>query len=250
MIAALVVLLAALAGTATIVAKSREARRQRDAAQAQLARATAVNEFLGFLLSVAAPAGEELSVDELLQQGEALVDKQFADNDALRSEMLATIGERYMGDERWEKALPVLERAVRLARDPGLRAHAMCPLAIVKLANGDRKAATALMTDALGHLPREPQFALQRAACLCRLSEFGYFTDEAEPMIRNAREALAVLDSANVPSKPQRIDAQAALLHSDTASPVRMPRPTRCTPSSWPNSRRRAGIAPCPQLPR
>jgi eukaryotic-like serine/threonine-protein kinase len=211
--AAVVALAATLAGTVVIAGKEREARRQRDAAQAQLARATAANEFLGFLLTAAAPAGQKISASDLLQQGEALVDKQFADNDALRSEMLATIGERYNNAENWEKAASVLERAARLARDPGIRARALCPLALARMATGDRKAATAIMADALGHLPDEPQYALQRAACYCRFSEFGYFTDEPEPMIRNAQTSLAALDAASVLSKPQRIDAEAALAY-------------------------------------
>ena len=211
--AAVLVVGAALAGTAVIVARGREAQRQRDAAQAQLARATAANEFLGFLLTVAAPAGRRISESDLLEKGEALVDKQFADNDALHAEMLATIGERYMNADNYDKALSALERARRLARDPGVRARALCPLALVKVATGNAKAAEALMHEALAGLPDEPQYALQRAACLCRYAEFGFFTEDPEPTIRNARASLAVLDAASTPSQPQRIDAQAALAY-------------------------------------
>ncbi len=211
--AAAIALAAVAAGTVVIAAKEREARRQRDAAQAQLARATAANEFLGFLLTVAAPAGRRISESDLLEKGEALVDKQFADNDALHSEMLATIGERYMNADNYDKASSALERAARLARDPGVRARALCPMALVKVAMGDPKAADALMQEALSGLPDEPQYALQRAACLCRFAEFGFFTEDPEPTIRNARASLAVLDAASIPSKPQRIDAQAALAY-------------------------------------
>ncbi len=211
--AAVLALAAVVAGTAVIAAKEREARRQRDAAEAQLARATAANEFLGFLLTVAAPAGRRISESDLLEKGEALVDKQFADNDALHSEMLATIGERYMNADNYDKALSALERALRLARDPGVRARALCPMALVKVATGDLKTANALMQEALAGLPDQPQYALQRAACLCRFAEFGFFTEDPEPTIRNARASLAVLDAASVPSQPQRIDAQAALAY-------------------------------------
>jgi len=204
---------AAIAGTSVIVARGREARRQRDAAQAQLARATAANEFLGFLMTVAAPAGRRISESDLLEKGEQLVDKQFADNDALHAEMLATIGERYMNADNYDKAAATLERALRLAPDPGVRARALCPMALVKVATGDRRGGETLMNDALSRLPNEPQYALQRAACLCRFSEFGYFTEEAEPMIRHARASIAVLDAASVPSKPQRIDAESSLAY-------------------------------------
>jgi serine/threonine-protein kinase len=204
---------AALAGTAMIAARDREARRQRDAAQAQLARATAANEFLGFLMTVAAPSGRRISESDLLEKGEQLVDKQFADNDALHSEMLATIGERYLTADSYEKARSVLGRALTLARDPAVRAHALCPMALVQVATGDPRGAEASIREALARLPREPQYALQRAACLCRYSEFGFFTYEARPMIDHAREALEVLAAASVPSQPQRIDAQAALAY-------------------------------------
>jgi len=211
--AAALAAVAVIAGTIVIVARGREAQRQRDAAQAQLASATAANQFLGFLLTVAAPAGRRISESGLLEKGEALVDKQFADNDALHSEMLATIGERYIAAENWDRAGRVLEHARLLARDPGARARALCPLALVKVVGGDRKSGEALISDALTRLPQEPQYTLQRATCLCDAAQFGYFTDEPEPMIRNARAALTLLKGASVPADPQRIDAQDSLAY-------------------------------------
>jgi hypothetical protein len=63
--AAALVALAALAGTLGIAWQAREARRQRDAAEAQLARATAANDFTAYLLGVAAPTGRRFTVGEL-----------------------------------------------------------------------------------------------------------------------------------------------------------------------------------------
>jgi hypothetical protein len=229
--AASLALAAALVGTSVIVARGREAQRQRDAAQAQLARATAANEFLGFLMSVAAPAGRRISESDLLEKGEELVHKQFADNDALHSEMLATIGERYIIAENWDRADRVLEQAKRLAREPGVRAHVLCPLAVVKVARGDRKSADALMREALAGLPDEAQYAAQRAACLCRSAEFGYYTDEAEPMIRDSRAALAFLEAASITSKTLPIDALSTLAYGYYWRATTR-RPTGPTPSS------------------
>jgi len=211
--ASVLVAAAAAAGTAVIIARGREAQRQRDAAQAQLARATAANEFLGFLLSVVAPSGQKLTVSELLEKGEGLADKQFAKNPTLRSEVLATIGERYIDSERWDRALRVLDRASRVAVDPAARARALCPLALARKATGDAQGAHATMTEALRILPDGPEHTLQRAACLCRFSEFGYFDVEAEPMIRNALASIEALDRAQVPSDPQRIMAKLSLAH-------------------------------------
>ena len=210
---AAVVLAAALATTAAFVRQARETRRQRDAARDQLARATAANEFLGFLLSTAAPAGRMLSQEALLEQGEALAEKQFADDPALRAEMLATIGQQYTDSENWVRAIPVLERAARTASDPGLRARALCGLALAQMATGKAAEARTTMDGALAGLPRDPQYALERAGCLCRRSEFGYFTDEAAPMIENARAALEALRASPVSSRAQTLDAMAALAY-------------------------------------
>ena len=72
---------AALASVAAILWQAGEARRQRDAALAQLARATASSEFLGFLLSAAAPTGQKFVVADLLREGEEVVEKQFGKDD-------------------------------------------------------------------------------------------------------------------------------------------------------------------------
>jgi serine/threonine protein kinase len=211
--AAVIVALAALAGSAAVLRESREARRQRDAARDQLARATAANEFLGFLLSTAAPAGRKLSQEALLEQGEALAEKQFAGNPPLRAEMLATIGQQYADAENWPKAIPVLERATRIAPDAGLRARTLCALGLAQMATGNAEAAKATVARGIAALPQGSQYALERAACLCRQSEFGYFTDQGAPMIQNARAALAVLDAAPVASAVERLDAMAALAY-------------------------------------
>jgi eukaryotic-like serine/threonine-protein kinase len=215
-VAAAVAALAALAGTLGIAWQAREAQKQRDAAQAQLARATATNDFMGFLLSVGAPAGKRFDATELLEQGEMLIDRQFAGNDPMRVEMLVTVGRQYMATERWDKAKPALERAAEIASrsgDSALRARALCPLAALKMLNGERQQAADLMDRALTELPYEPQHLLQRAECLTDLSAFGYFTEEAEPMIRNASAALEALARTPISTTTQRIDAQASLAY-------------------------------------
>lgn len=214
--AAALVVAAVLSGTVGVAWQAREAQRQRDAAQAQLARATAANDFMAFLLSVAAPAGRQFSVGELLEQSEALIDKQFGANDPLRAEMLVAVGQQYMASERWDRATPVLERAAEIAGrsdDVGLRARALCPLALLRMFHGERPPAAALMERALAELGDDPQYALQRAECLSSRSAFGYFTGEAEPMIRNATAAIELLDAIDVPSAWKRTDAEASLAY-------------------------------------
>ena len=204
------VLVAALVGTAGIAWQAREAQKQRDEAQAQLARATAANDFMNVLLNVAAPAGRKFNVGELLDQGARLIDKQFAGDDSLRADMLATIGANLMAAERLDQATPVLESAVAIAResgDPGLQARALCPLAELHVSKGERTAGEAMMANALARLPDEPRYALTRAECLVSQSAFGFFSGEAEPMVRNATAALDLLDRTPVPARVTRIAA-------------------------------------------
>jgi serine/threonine-protein kinase len=215
-IAAALAAAAIVAGGVVIVSQSREARRQRDTAEAELARATAASDFLGFLLSVAAPGDKKFSVNELLEQGERLIDKQFAGDDPLRAEMLVVVGQQYLTAEQYPKAEEVLRRAAQIARrsgDPVLRARALCPLALERMIYGKRHMAETMLANALADLPNDPQFALQRAECLTRYAELGFFTDEGGPTIRNAEAALALLDQSPLASSPARIEALGTLAY-------------------------------------
>jgi serine/threonine-protein kinase len=208
--------IAALAGAAAILWQAEEARKQRDAAQAQLARATASSEFLGFLLSAAAPEGRKFLATDLLRDGETVIEKQFPGENPLRAELLAAIGVQHISAQRWDKAVSVLERAEKSASrsdDPTLRARARCPLALALAVSGKRDEGEALISRALADLPDDSQHALARAECLTRWSEFGYYTDEGEPMVRRASDALGALKRAPVPSLQTRLDAQAELAY-------------------------------------
>jgi serine/threonine-protein kinase len=208
--------IAAIAGAAAIVWQARETRTQRDAAQAQLARATASSEFLGFLLSAAAPSGKKFVVTDLLDEGERVVEKQFPADDPLRAELLANIGRQHLSAQRWEKAQPVLERAEKAASrsaDPALRARTRCPLALAWTVSGQAKRGQALIQQAIRDLPPGPEYTLARAECLARWSDFGYYTDEGDAMVRHATEALDALAEAPVPVTLLRLDAQAALAY-------------------------------------
>ena len=205
---------AAVAGTllftAGIAWQAREARRQRDEARVQMVRATAAKEFLGYLLGAAFPPGSLTSPDNLLEQGEAMIEKEYADNGPLRAEMLVAIGRQYALSEHYEKAAPVLERAAAIAmesRDPALQARAFCPLAQLHAVTGKRNEAESLMERALAGLPDGPLYALQRAECLISRAAINLYFDQAEPMKRDGAAALAILDTAPIPATSLRIKA-------------------------------------------
>jgi serine/threonine-protein kinase len=205
-----------LAGTLVVLWQAREARRQRDAARAQFARAAAASEFQSFLLSAGAPAGKPFVPMDLLEQGEIVVDRQFRGDDAVRAELLAGIGMQYLTAQRWEKARPVLERAdaiVQRSDDPVLRARVRCPLALAWVVEGQTDRGEAMISRVVAELPETPETALNRAECLTRWAEFSFYTDKGEPMVRRATEALAALDASPVPSLLTRLDAQGSLAY-------------------------------------
>jgi len=213
---ACIALVAATLLTTGIAWQAREAGRQRDEAQAQMARATAAREFLGFLLGVASSPGPAHTTGDLLEQGEALIDKEYAQSEPLRAEMLVAIGEQYVESERYEKATPVLERAAELAGrsgDPGLLARALCPLAVLRMVKDQQPEANDLMQRALEGLPDDSLHALQRAECLIDRGSFGYFTEQAEAMKRDARAGLALLDTVPIPAVSRRIEALSVLAY-------------------------------------
>ena len=215
--ATVLVVAAALAGTAVTLWQAREAREERDEARVQLARATAVKDFLGFLLSAAAPAGRQYSVSELLEQGEVVIDRQFAADDGLRAEMLAAVGQQHMNAERFVKAAEVLARAATVAGragDPILSARALCPLALAKLATeANLRASHEMISRALAGLPDDPRHAPLRGECLTQRAAFGFFTDDGEAMVRDAAEAVALFDASPLQNQSAQIDARSALAY-------------------------------------
>jgi serine/threonine protein kinase len=204
------------AALAFAVMQAREATLQRDAARKELARTTATSDFATFLLSVAAPGSSKFTSAELLAESERLIEKQFPGSNPLKADLLAALGRQYMQSEHWSEAASVLERAAQIADeqdDVSLRARAYCPLALMKVMQGDPKRAEALMLQALAEIADRPEHVQLRAECLTRFSEFGYIDGDGEAMVRRASEALGLLDTLQDASTVHRIDAQAALAY-------------------------------------
>lgn len=215
-VAASAAILGTIVFTAGIAWQAREARRQRDETRLQMARATAAREFMSFLLGVASSPGSGRTSSDLLAQGEAVIHKEYAGNDTLQAELLVTIGEQYMASERYERAAPILHRAAGLARrsgDPDLQARALCPLALLHAINDEQEEAESMMDGALGNLPDDSLHAMQRAECLATRGNFGFWTEDAEQMKRDATAALALLDTISIPADTTRISAQGVLAY-------------------------------------
>ena len=218
---AIVALLAGLAGTITQAARAtrqaalaeeqsnradaqaRAATEQRDFALRELSRAEAVNDLNAFLLTEAAPSGKPFTVGELLERAEIIIDRQYAESDANRAEMLVAIGHQYLTLEEEAKARRLLGQAFEMSRklaDRSTRARAACALANAISLAGESERAEALLHDALAELPAEPQYALDRINCLLRGSAAARVTGHAVLGVERAEAARKLVGDLPSPS--------------------------------------------------
>ena len=183
--------------------QARAATEQRDFALRELSRATAINDLNQFLLSDAAPSGKPFTAGELLSRAEAIVERQHSESDATRAEMLVAIGRQYWYMDQDEEARRLLGRAYEISRelpDRTTRARAACALARAIARAGDRARAEALFGEGMGYLPDEPQFALDRIACLLDGSTVARESNDAARGLERAEAAQAMLPRLRDPS--------------------------------------------------
>jgi serine/threonine-protein kinase len=218
---AVIALLAGLAGTITEAQRAtrqaavaeeernradlhaRAATEQRDFALRQLSRAEAINDLNTFLLSDAAPSGKPFTAGELLGRATTIVERQRAESDAIRVEMLVAIGRQYGATDRDAEARRLLSRAYEMSRsvqDRTTRARAACALAPVIGRFGDRMRAEALLDEGMAELPDEPQFAFDRIDCLLDGSLVARDATDAVRAIQRAQAAEALLPKLRYPS--------------------------------------------------
>ncbi len=193
---------ATVAGIVGTLVQARTARVQRDFAFQQLALANATNDLNSFLLSDAAPSGKPFTVNDLLERAQRIIERQHGD-DAIRVQLLISIGRQYTTQDQDAKGQPLLEEAYRLSRsisDPSTRARASCALAEV-LSHGDQlPRAEPLIQEGLRELSNEPQFAMDRLFCLLRGNEVARNSDDTGLAIARAQEAARVVKQSPLDS--------------------------------------------------
>ena len=172
------------------------ARRQRDFALRQLARAEAINELNAFLLSDAAPGGRPFTAGELLDRAHEVVARQRDEPPADRAELLLALGRQYQTQDDQSKAHRLLTEAYELARragEPAVRARAACALAssFGNLEQLDR--AWPLLAEGLALVRDEPQYALHRVFCLLRDSEVARDADDGGRAVASVHAAERLL---------------------------------------------------------
>ena len=160
---------ATIAGVAGTLIQARTARLQRDAALRQERRTYAHDDFLGFLLSGAAPAGKPFTVNDLLARGRRILERDSSGDDDIHYELMSWIGLDYLAQDEDATAGPILEKAYALSRastDPYIRADGACSLASYCSRSQQLERAEALFQEGLRQLPDDPRLARTRASCL------------------------------------------------------------------------------------
>jgi eukaryotic-like serine/threonine-protein kinase len=206
---ATVAILAVIAGLAGTLLQARTARRERDFALHQLARAEAINDLDGYVLSNAAPSGKPFTVNELLAGAERIVRRQKGD-ETMRAELLISIGRQYTIQDEYQKARSLLEEAHELSRklpDHTTRARASCGLAQVVSRTGDMERGEALFHEGVNELPDDPLYVVERVTCLLRGSEIANNGGHEDEALARAQTAEHLVEQSSFRTDPLRLDA-------------------------------------------
>ena len=175
---------------------------ERDRARLEAQKSAQMTELLTGLLTGADPfdsrAGSEVTVRGILDAGALRVERELAGQPDLQAEILTVIGRVYQRLEEFDKAQPLLERAVALGRVHGSGGSARMAESIndlgVLIANrGDPQAAQPFLEDALAMRRRvlgsEHKDVAVTLVELARAFEDQNADDRAEPLLR---ESLAI----------------------------------------------------------
>jgi eukaryotic-like serine/threonine-protein kinase len=144
-----------------------EARRERDEALYQSARASARGNLMDLALQATGNADQPITRREILDRSVALIDKRFADDPRIAVDLLYPIAGQYAGLGDSAKDLAVMRRAAEIAQSSGdaqLIAHVACNTVNAELTAGH--------TEAAGAAYRRAQAALNQVA------RVGALTDE------------------------------------------------------------------------
>jgi serine/threonine-protein kinase len=206
--AAALTVTALLGATAFSLRQMREAERQRDFALVQLSRAEAMSELNGFVLTDAAPSGKPFTVGDLLARAAKLVDRDHAESDVNRVEMLVSLGRQHASLGEEADARRILQRAYEIAqRLPGgpARGKAACALASELGPAGDSEGGEQLIQEGLAQIPSDFRYASDRIFCLLRGSYLARKSGRGPLGVARADSARTLLDAAPLASPTLRL---------------------------------------------
>jgi len=225
-------LLALVGGLAAALWQGAEARRQRNEARTQrdLARAESAKstEVVGFMLELfegsdpAAIQRNDVTARDLLERGVERVRDQFADQPAVRAELMKSMADAYNGIGLPKESAPLLEEVVALRRqlgEPHALAGALVDQAGLLRQGGDRDEALALLDEADRLLAADgPDAAASRETRLLRArAHLGRGvvllndTDTAVDAEKELRAAVAIQRELLGPADDHTLDTQVML---------------------------------------
>lgn len=200
-----------IAGATTTLVQFRSARRQRDFAFRELARADRTNSLDEFLLSDAAPSHRPVTANQLLERAEHVIEREnYANDPGNHVKILASLGLRFFDRDENETAGRLLSQAYQLSRkitDPSARAQASCAFALSEDRAGKSDRAEALIQEGLREIPDDPQYALDRVFCLLHGSEVNVTDGAAQAAIQRAESAKRIAETSNLASSSLRLSA-------------------------------------------
>ena len=216
--AASAVVAALLLGTGLASWQARVATQERNAAQAEAARSSAINFFFSDLLEQAARNDAPVNGPQLLTRAEALARSEFNGRGDELAAVFFSVAMVHQSQGRTAEARRLLEEAQAAARDPAFRNDVACDLAVIL---EDHVRATAMLT-AVANEPTTS--ARSRSACLVYLGDLLRGSDPAQAL-RRYQQALADWERSASRSPYDRITilgrlafAQALLGHTAQAA--------------------------------
>jgi len=196
-IASTVVALLLSATTVFAVWQMYNARLQRDNARYEARRAEASSEFMSLVFEEVGPAGTPLSLEQLLDRGVQLLERQNGGDPTVLSRMLVQASRRYQDVGRVDKHLQVLDRAISLAKTadaPEVLAVALCAGVRGEIERGRIDAARERLKEGTVALARVPNPAVESQVDCMRGSAEILLEDKQIPaaldILANARTKL------------------------------------------------------------
>ena len=210
--------LAAAAVMASLVGiwlQARTAKRQRDFALNELARANQINNLNSFLLTDAAPNGKPVLANDLLDRATHIVEREnYESGPANHAKLLVSLGSQYMEKGENDKATQILGEAYEMSRngtDRAAHAESACALATAVYRNGEHPRARALIEEGLQSTSNDPLNAPERVNCLLASSELEMSDGGAKAAIRDAEAAQAELKASPLSTRAMELHAALTL---------------------------------------
>jgi serine/threonine-protein kinase len=182
--------------TVFALAQMREAQIQRDEAQTQWESASAERRFTLLMMSKVGSGGHAMTMEQILDSGMELVDKEFADRPEFAVDSLVHLSGRYMDIGNTRKEHAALVKAERIAQrvSPAKVAEVECDTVETEIALGDFPAAERRVKEAqvaLGAM-REPNPRLV-SDCLHAEGSLNAARGRMPEAIANVQSAMAII---------------------------------------------------------